>query len=208
MIKLFIKINLVLSLFIAGLAQATLISLDVKELSDDSYIEYNHNGVIYDIAWASTVNTQKYYDFDNGTNVNILYKPGIRTDWNFANEAQLTLLKSLAVSGELLTMLTRDDNTYRHAFEYWNDYYSAPVDTGNVSAGNVASAWVWSFPAGTPTADNLLEAFEIGGVTGSFFDTFYFRVQDNSSTPVPEPSTLMIFALGIIALASKKQIFS
>lgn len=208
MIKFFIKVNLVLCFLISSFAQATLIPLDIKELSDDSYIEYNHNGVIYDIAWASTVNTQKYYDFDSGLNVNILYTPGIRTGWDFANDEQLALLKSLAVSGELLTRLTRDDNSFRHAFEYWNDYYTAPVGTGNVSAGNVASDWAWRFSGGTPTADSLPEAFEIGNVTGSFYDTFYFRVQDNGSTPIPEPSTLMIFALGLIALVSKKRLFS
>lgn len=206
MIKLFTKISIVLSFFIASFAQAGLISLDVKDLSNDSYIEYDHNGVIYDIAWASTVNTQKYYDFDNGFNVNILYTPSIRTGWDFANEAQLTLLKSLAVSGELLTLLTRDDNSFRHAFEYWNDYYMAPVDTANVSAGNVASTWAWRFPADTLTPDDLTEAMEIGSVTGSFFDTFYFRVQDNSTTSVPEPSTLLIFSLGIFALASRKKL--
>ncbi|MBL4765553.1 MAG: hypothetical protein JKX67_09805 [Colwellia sp.] len=86
MIKLFIKVNIVIYFLIARLAQATLIPLDIKELSKDSYIEYNHNGIVYDIAWVSPVNTQKYYI---GSDVNILYKPSIRTGWGFANNEQL-----------------------------------------------------------------------------------------------------------------------
>jgi hypothetical protein len=216
MIKLFIKVNIVFCLFITSFAQAALISLDIKDLSQDRYIEYTDptSGVTYDIAWASTVNTEKYYDFDNGLNFNILSRPGIRTGWGFADDDQLALLESLAVSGELLSRLTRDDQTLIHAFEYWNNYYTAPVGTDNISPGNVASTWVWSFPIdpitgeGVPTPNSIPESSEIQGTTGSFFDTFYFRVQDNSSTPVPEPSTLMIFSLGLIALVSKKKLFS
>ncbi|MDX2368851.1 MAG: PEP-CTERM sorting domain-containing protein [Colwellia sp.] len=209
MIKFFIKVNIVLCFLISSFAQATLIPLDIKELSEDSYIEYNHNGVIYDIAWASPVNTQKYYD----ANINILYEPSIRTGWEFANNEQLALLKTLADAGELIKTFTSDaDQSFIHAFRYWNDFFTAP-DVGDNANQDFASQWVWSFPKDIsgddiPTDDSIDEAGLIIGTTGSTFDTFYFRVQNNGATPVPEPSTLIIFALGLIALVSKKQLFS
>jgi len=74
---------------------------------------------------------------------------------------------------------------------------------------------VWKFPIDPTTGDSLseegnsfLEAGQIEGTTGSTFDTFYFRVQGSRTIPVPEPSTLIIFALGLIALVSKKRLFS
>jgi hypothetical protein len=208
MIKLFIKVNIIVCLFITSFAQATLIPLG-QNLSEDLYFEHTIKGINYDIAWASKVNTQKIYE---GINVNILYDPTIRTGWNYADDDQLASLINLADTGLLLKKLTRDDKTLRHAFEFWNDYYTAPTDivgTDDIISGLVASNLAWKFPSGIISRDfDLTEYSEITGTDNINYDTFYFRVQDNGSTPVPEPSTLMIFALGLIALASKKRLFS
>lgn len=205
MIKLFIKVNIVLCFFITSFAQAALIPLTIQELSKDSYFEHTIDGIKYDVAWASPVNTQKTYI--STQIINILYEPTIRTGWDFATAEQLTSLKSLASTGELLTKLTIGTDTYRHAFEYWNDYYTAPTGTAEIDNNDeIASTWSWSSSftsAETPKIFDIDEFFIINDIDEKSYETFYVRTSE-----VPEPSTLMIFALGLIALASKKQIFS
>jgi len=55
------------------------------------------------------------------------------------------------------------------------------------------------------------EGVDGSDVLGRGNETFYIRKTvnlTNGTTPVPEPSTLLIFSLGLIALASKKRLFS
>lgn len=211
MIKLLLKSCFFIALLLSSVAQATPITTQPAVENDTqagSYITYN--GV--DIAWASNVNSERWYLSLDGYNT--LLAPTIYTGWDFATTEQWDMITALSGS-ELLALFTREsDGSYIQAFEYWNTFYEADNNASNVLNGKIASNWSWSVPTNEDT-DNLNDAQKIAQIEAidfistSFYDTFYFRTtQTNNSTPVPEPSTLMIFALGIIALASKKKMFS
>ncbi len=202
MIKLFIKISLVLSLLFAGVSQATILPLNVNDLTTDDYIVYNYDGVDYDIVWASKVNSERYYEL--GAGVNTLFSANYRESWSFTTPTQLAWLKELTKNGELSNLLTRSDGSYIHGFQYWNSFYTAPDNTRNIDSGLIGSEWVWNvLDDDTYEEGTMDQALEIIARDDVNADTFYIR-----ATKVPEPSTLMIFALGLIALASKKRLFS
>jgi len=202
MIKLFIKLSLALSLLFAGVSQATILPLNVNDLTTDDYIVYNHDGVDYDIVWASKVNSERYYDL--GVGVNTLFAASYRESWSFTTPTQLLWLKELTSNGELSSLLTREDGSYIHGFQYWNSLYIAPDNTRNIDSALIGSEWVWNVKDDDTYEEGTMnQALEILNRDGSNADTFYIR-----ATKVPEPSTLMIFALGLIALASKKRLFS
>lgn len=204
MIKFILKnlltVAFIVSAFLSQTAQATLIQ---SNITSDSYITYN--GI--DIAWASKVNSERYYiSLDE---VNVLLTPDVQNGWVYGSTEQLLMLTSLS-GNDLLALFTRNDGSYINAFEYWNTIYSGVDNTNDVLAGQIRSEWVWSIPlnddlASKTDSEKGLQAYEITNTTGSAYDTFYFRVanSNNSGTPVPEPSTLLIFAMGLLALTFK-----
>jgi len=180
MIKLLLKIYIISLLFVVSSAQATLIT---GSLTEDNYISYK--GI--DFAWVSPVSYQFYYQ-------NELFAPDalrVADGWRYATDEELTII---------MQELTLDDFTaydqfnvkyYIQAVEYWNTELTN-IDIDDFELGKINSNW------------------EISGTLKWDFETFYVRssnVGNNGSTPVPEPSTLMIFALGLIALACKKRLF-
>jgi hypothetical protein len=206
MIKFFLNSILVCSFFFASISQATLITSD---LTEDSYITYK--GI--DFAWASRINAEKFYV--NSSSYNELLDPTIHVGWDFATLAQLDMLTDLS-GKELLKLFTRQDGTYIDAFEYWNTVYEEATDTNNILAREIKSHWSWSSPKNEvyddlSSAEKMQQFLEIANTQLTDYETFYVRVsvvQGGNTNPVPEPSTLMIFALGLIALASKKKLFS
>ena len=199
MIKLILKLSIICSLVFSSISQAGPIASD---LTEDSYITYEYDNVAYDIAWASSVNSERYYGFDGGKN--ILSNPNLHSGWDYATEEQLAFLNALALSGDLSTLLTRLDGSYIHAFEYWNDLYAAPTNTRDIDGGRVASEWVWNIAEDTTYEVDTIEQFtEILNRSGSSYDTFYFR-----TTLVPEPSTLFIFAIALIAIVGRKKLLN
>jgi hypothetical protein len=246
MIKLISKICFVCSFVFMGTTQAALIGVT----EEDYYITFNYDtGINIDVAWVSSVNTERYYfsDFVNQRyNINTLYSPdksntpiggvGIGDGWHYAEDNALSssLLGSFSsyAPGSLLDYFTTAPETYIHAFEYWNSYISDVSHTGDMSANKIASEWSWNVASDDDNVnpvDPLVSKLEwnltpdlwsisdqadqqdrITSNSRDTFDTLYFRVHDaqNNATSVPEPSTLMIFALGLIALASKKRLFS
>ena len=215
MIKLFIKISLVVFSLFVGASQATIIPLNVNDLSTNDYIVYNYNGVDYDVAWASKVNSERWY-FDN--TFNTLFAPTYHSGWEYAalNATNNSLEIFSDLSGvEILALFTDEDDNFIQAFEYWNTEFSSSVETANILIPQIRSEWAISWADYTTKPEYALFAAisdtYINNITAASYDTFYIRpslVQDNDPTSVPEPSTLMIFALGIIALASKKRLFS
>jgi hypothetical protein len=248
MIKLILKLCFICSFVFFGTTQAALINVTQEEY----YItvnNYNNSGIDIDIAWASSVNTERYYSIGNGAfEINTLYAPEqfhtgntendvIDEGWHFAEENALSssLLASFTSfdSGSLLASFTTTPETYINAFQYWNsDLIDVNGNISEIEQNQVASEWVWNIggdddnvtpPSGTskPDWNSMPETWDVGEqfaqkdrIDGTYFinfETFYFRVNDpqtGNATPVPEPSTLMIFALGLIALASKKRLFS
>lgn len=209
MIKLFLKSCLLVAFLLSAVAQATLITtppVAETETQLGNYITYN--GV--DIAWASNVNSERWYL--SLSDYNTLLAPTTHTGWDFATTEQWDMITTLTGS-ELLALFTRaSDGSYIQAFEYWNTYYAADSDGSNVLNGKIASHWSWSVPIGEDTANltddqKIAQIGTIDLIGTSFYDTFYFRAsQADDAKPVPEPSTLLIFALGLITLATRKKL--
>ncbi len=219
MIKLFIKVSLALSLLFAGVSQATILPLNVNDLTSDDYIVYNYDGVDYDIAWVSDVSSEIWF-IDSDYNYNLLFEADYHSGWNFAGENGIPTIDDIFsdISGEQLLAKFKREGQFVQAFEYWNSVFNTVLDDGdNLNNKEISSMWNWNIPldmdieALSPIEKEDLD-FEISDSDqNTFYDTFYFRAsvaQTDDSTPVPEPSTLMIFALGLIALASKKRLFS
>jgi hypothetical protein len=216
MIKLFIKVSFTVCFLFIGASQATILPLNGDDLTTDDYIVYNKDGVNYDIAWASQVSSEVWF-VDNDYNYNLLFAADYHVGWSFAGENGIPTIEEifLGITGaELLAEFTRNGE-FVHAFEYWNSFFDTPENGLNLGNKEVASAWGWSIPSGTDIdalsfSEKQNLDFEINDLdTG--YDTFYIRssqVQGNGPTPVPEPTTILIFALGLIALVCKNKLFS
>lgn len=167
--------------------------------------------------------------FHEGSNV-------IDSGWHFAEDNALSssLLGSFSsyAPGSLLAYFTTAPEIYINAFEHWNSYISEVSNTANISANEVGSEWVWNIAEDddnvtpdplisksqwnlTPELwsinDQTLQKNRITDTSRDAYDTLYFRVhnaQIDNTTPVPEPTTLMIFALGLITLANRKKLMS
>jgi len=100
--------------------------------------------------------------------------------WRFATNEELTFLKTSLT----LADFTRDDGTYIHSASYWNTFYT-DINTLNFIDDAVSSNWVAE------------SAFN------SYFETFYVR--EAQTKPVPEPTNIAIFGIGLIALAFRKK---
>lgn len=178
MIKFIFKLCVIFSFIFASTSKATLIT---TELTDNNYI--NYNGL--DIAWVSPVN-YPLIGLSSLLGPNTLYAPNalhIDEGWRFASQEELDIIKSLTLD-HFFHYEDSNIKYYKNAVEYWNTDY-IHIDIDDFVSGRIHSDWGTSNPV------------NFG------FETFYVR-----TTEVPEPSTLMVFALGLIALVSKKRLFS
>jgi len=191
MLKSFKFILLIIS-FCPLFAGATLLlpSDDIDDATYQTYVVYDDR----DWAWVSPVNAQ-FYDchqeidnpenylttvLDNSGCVNQLLAPQYRDGWRFATESELDIIFNVLT---LNSFYDFENDMFIQAAEYWNTNY-LNIDYLNFQSNKISGEW----------SDNKV------------FETFYIR--DHDSKPVPEPSTLMIFALGLIALASRKKLFN
>ena len=203
MIKLFIKLFFVFSLVFSTISQATLVTTN---LSSEDYILFDYNGISYDVAWASKVNSERWYF---GSTFNTLYSPTIQTGWEYAslNATNNSLEIFSDLSGvEILALFTDDNNSYIQAFEYWNSEFTSSIETANILSPQIRSEWTitWEqYKTNYKGVDLYSREQDINNMAGAAYDTFYIR-----PSQIPEPSTLMIFALGLIVLVSTKKLFS
>ncbi|MFT5760681.1 MAG: hypothetical protein ACI9LM_005468 [Alteromonadaceae bacterium] len=116
------------------------------------------------------------------SNGNILYAPELQKNWQFADEFLLNILRTELTVADFTT--TTGDTI--QAAQFFNSVY---VTVNRNQFSSVSSRFV---DPNIPFA-SLFATYE----------TFYVR-----PSQVPEPSTLMIFALGLITLVSKKRLFS
>jgi len=132
----------------------------------------------FDWVWASFVNTQ----FTFG--INELKLPTFAgRNWKFAESvAELEALMQLT-----LPDFTRADNSIIEATKYWNTKIHG-VNTDNLSNKEISSSWV------------------AGDHDFFYYDTFYVRAS-TASLPinVPEPTTLFIFAAGLLGFTMRKR---
>lgn len=173
--KLFIKnIMVAFVLLISGQTSATLIT-DSSQLTDNFYVTYQD----IDFAWASPINIEYW-------GVNQLHAPDLHVGWDYASPEELQIFKD---SFDIMHF-TRTDGTYKHAAEFWNTSFTE-VQVCSASDNNcydhnienlkmLAIRSSWSQP----------------GEFEQFFETIYVR-----RNSIPEPSTIAIFGLALIAFA-------
>ena len=152
-------------------------SIITTDLTSDDYVSYKG----LDWAWASPVNAETF-----GTNV--LKLPGFHVGWRFATANELNILKSDLGLAAFTKTNSQQQNTYIQAVEYWNTEFV-----------NISESLTAEFPLTTMDFGNG-EVWSDWSAPSSY-DTFYVR-----ETPVPEPTTLMIFSMALIALALRKKV--
>ncbi|OUR77239.1 hypothetical protein A9Q75_15390 [Colwellia psychrerythraea] len=227
MLKSFKKISIILLSVIAFNASAGTIPTSVVDISDNYYVSYNG----YDIMWVSATSYQflwsgfeptdiQYSDYQDtvyqntDTQNNIIYNQLLSSnfnggDWQYFEELGLTgsandflidIYESefgLYTNGvSLLTDLFYEGGQYKHAFEFWN----ATTENSLLILDDIQFNGDFSF-----ASQREHESGE--DWDAEFKNSFYIR-QSAPTQPVPEPSTLMIFALGLVALASRKKLLS
>lgn len=214
MMKFFIKIIFVVSLFFSEVSQSTILPLDTTSITSEDYIVYNYAGVDYDIVWASNVNTQRWYT-DRSYNFNTLFAPSFyeNSRWAYAGEDDIPDLLTIfsGLSGAEVESLFIINNNYVHAFSHWNSVFDDVINNNDILNKDIKSTWSWFAPEPDINLNDMsekkLQRTEILSTSGATYDTFYVR-KTNSPVLVPEPSTLIIFALGIMMLVSKRRFFS
>jgi len=190
MIKFISKFFVVLSFIATGAANATLITTD---LTEDTYITYKD----IDWTWASPVNEASW---ESGSN--ILYGPELHAGWRYASLAELNTLRNELTLLDFTKKDINGDDFYVQSVEYWNSDFLSISESlepdASDSVDDFLGGWISSDPSYYPGvhADDEL----------NLWDRFYVRdIADRVSTPVPEPSTIMTFAIALIALSMRKR---
>ncbi len=223
MLKLLKKSFIIFFAVIAFNTSAGIIPIPVSEISNSHYVSYNG----YDIMWVSATSYQFlwvdpeptdiiYNDYQNivyqntGAQSNIIYNQLLSSDFNggdwqyfeelglsgTANEFLIDIYENefgIYTSGSsLLTDLFYENGQYKHAFEFWN------ATTEN-------SLYILDdMQFNTDAKFASKKEYHSGDYWDAIYkNSFYIRPKNS----VPEPSTLMIFALGLITLASRKKLF-
>lgn len=209
MIKFAVKVLFSTCLIMSSIANASLIT-DSSLLTSDHYVTYSDENVTIDFAWASPINVE-YWGEPGELGTNRLYAPTLHQGWSYASQEDINILLANFTLADF-TIGEGDDRTFINAVQFWNTIFDDVVlrldldnnpDNGyelvdwqnleNLENGLVRSEWTASGVNGQ-------------GVGGTYYyETFYVRkiVNNAPSTPVPEPSTLMIFAIALIALSLK-----
>jgi len=182
-------------------------------ISSDDYIQYDSDGdgvANFDIIWASSFafqfygctatisNRENYYADVYGSAAgediecaNQLLAPEfVMNGWMFAEQVSgidIGDISTLFASGEF-----ENNGVYINGFSYWNTDADAIVSVNPFNL-NVISDWRSLNPFGNPFGFNFDQRL--------FSNVFYVR----ESLPVPEPSTLIVFVLGIIGLSMRKK---
>ena len=202
MFKFAIKVLLIISLLPLFSTQATLIT-DTSQLTDDHYVTYE--GI--DFAWVSPVNVE----FWPGTN--ILYAPDLHDGWDFATSEELALFRSNFSLSDFRFEISPGIYRYKHAVQFWNSFFTdvricSDVDDSceeqnvqNLIDGEIRSSWTTD--SNIEILPGLFFTIDAIDMESAHFETIYIR---RNAQPVPEPATLLIFALGIFALALRVRI--
>jgi len=181
----------------------TLDYISVKHDDGSSWVDW---------AWASSVSVQYdgffnldgngelQFDIDgnpilddpDNDEYNELFSPEHVEGWRVATFDEFAFFQSFIN----LADFKDESNNYITATRFWNSIY-INVEDISIDAFGSTNYKTSSRVEGTFSDDD--------NIGTSTYDTFYVRTHSSDSTPIPEPSTLMIFALGLIAFASKKK---
>jgi len=223
----FIKKSSFILIFLLGSFTVSAGIINYSIVKHDKYITIKHNdgSSWLDWAWASSVNVQYYdgdgrftYDgddklilnsegkpLDKDNNIiseslyNELYAPDHIEGWRKAKPPEFEFFQQYIELDDFKT----DEKDYIEATSWWNSLYKKASDNDpdvyvddDAFSGNMTNSWV----------KGSSYNFADDDIGTSDYDIFYVRT--HVPTSVPEPSTLMIFALGLIALASKKKVLT
>jgi len=173
--------------------------MDSSLMTDDHYITVTHDdGSVLDWAWVSSNSVEYYYVTEtiNGQDETYLdnrfFAPDTIAGWDVATPDEFNFFSN----NIFLSDFTNTNGSYITAHSFWNTNDEV-FDSEDFNDGDIASAWV---------KDSTLNYNQNLIPDDYWFDTFYVRTH-TAPNPVPEPSTLMIFALGLITLASRKKLF-
>jgi hypothetical protein len=187
----------IVALSFSSLSQATLITnLTQVEIDSGDYsnaedhltdgllgVNYiNYKG--YDWAWVSSMNLEL-------SGANILYAPEIQKNWQFADNALLTILRNELTSADF----TDNNGDLIQALSFFNSDNTLLDSTSvrDFTAGFVSSEWT------VPGSTLMWDLF-------SQQDTFYVREAPTSGanpTPIPEPLTILLLASSFILLHTR-----
>ncbi|MBA6352297.1 PEP-CTERM sorting domain-containing protein [Colwellia sp. BRX9-1] len=176
MIKFAFKLIVPFLLLFSSISFAGYIKTD---LANDTYITYKG----YDWTWAAPISTTNFSGIDPTTDEwvdNIFEDPTVHLGWMAIIDNDIK---------QLFTELTLGDfqrnGEIIQSVAYWNSHF-VHVDTGD-----------FTVKVGIKGAD---------GYVYEENDTFYVRnIASRPILPVPEPSTIMIFAIALIALSLRKR---
>ena len=180
MIKFSFKLAAFFVLFISSVAHAGLIKSD---LTEDNYVTIGD----LDWTWASSENSS--------WTGNTIYTPdsiiGLagwdREGWRHAEVFELLAFINNRDITNFSYLNAANETVYKNSFIFWN-----------TSLTDITSVDVDAFNAG------LIETYLVGDDNGSSwaYETFYVR---DTPSDVPEPSTILIFAIALIALSLRKR---
>lgn len=191
MMKYSLKVFTALLLLVSNAVFAGYIETD---LTENTYITYGG----YDWTWASSVNITHYEktDFFTSEKINNTFEDAsVHAGWmSFSEGSEIDkLFKNLTLNHFI------SNNTAIHSFQYWNSYFSA-VDTVFQEGQSDFNPLVFELRSG------------VKDETGSFDnnETFYVRTSALTAAAaapatVPEPSTLFIFAVGLLGFSLRKR---
>ena len=191
MFNIFKKTSFIICIFLTSfIANANLIQ-------DINYITVDHgNGELIDWAWASSSNVEYIYvtEFVNGQEVQVLdnhfFAPETILGWRLASTSEFNYF----LNNIFLSDFTKADGSFITAHSFWNTNDTAP-NSDDFNLRDITSTWV----------ENSVLDFNRGLMPDNYwFDTFYVRTHQDVQS-VPEPTTLLIFSLGLIALVTRKK---
>jgi len=184
MIKFSLKLAASLVLLLSSVAHAGLMTSD---LTENDYATIGN----LDWAWASSVNM-------SGHNLtNVLYNPtenfspDLNVTWRYALDSELKEFVEAVIKKPnlYLSYFTNTDvngnTSYKQALSFWNTEL-VTLDTSDID----------NFKSGLINSE-----LSIDYLSEWHFETFYVR----DTAQVPEPSTIMIFAIALIALSLRKR---
>ncbi len=194
----FIKKSSFILTFLLG---SFVVNANLMQLTNNDYITVDHgNNNLIDWAWASSNSVEYYYVTEMNNNGlyettldNHFFAPETVTGWRVATTDEFNYF----LGNIFLSDFTNSDGSYITAHSFWNTNDSV-YDSGDFSLRDITSEWI---------EDSVLDYNQNLIPNNYWFDTFYVRTHSADPQPVPEPSTLMIFALGLIAFASKNKAF-
>jgi hypothetical protein len=190
MIKFILKSIFSVVLLFSSASNAGIIESD---LTDQHFITYNE----IDWTWASPVNATSWGN-------NTLYGPEAHAGWRYATQDELNILRYTLTPSAFLKTDENGQDYYVQSVEYWNDVFTSITLSGDVDGG----VSITNFSDGFITSGFSYNGYyhDMGFEEVDFWETFYVRdVADRVTTQVPEPSTLAIFAIALIALSLKKR---